>query len=1018
MPILQRALRLSYLGVLPALIIILAACDGGGGQATTPPATTTSQSVNTPTFPAATTPVPVPSASVTPLPDSTSTPSTAATLTPIAQPEADISASTSIGEAPLEVAFMNLSKNADVFEWDFGDGATTETSSIDDSVIHEYTTAGTYEIILRATNTEQSSIASTATVSVTVRPGALFELKIEPSSLIASPVEEHLFTTTALDQFGNEILGLNYIFGTEPRAGEVDETGNFTAGTEAGTYSAAVSVEAAQGSVTKSVTVDITIEHGILDHILLIPETVELGIGEDQKFSATAVDAHENPISEAQIDWAIDEAAGTVANDGTLSAGTLAGTFEQGLKATVSLNGATVESTATVTVNPGPPVALSLPPIEIVAGETLQLQTSIADEYGNSVERAEVIWSVNNPNSGSISSSGLLTAGEVSGEFANAIGANSAAGALSATSPVTIIPGPLQKVVIGPEPIAIGIQMTQQFVAVGADQFGNRIADLSFRWTTESDGGAISRNGLFTAGTEPGTYTDSVRAEATHGDVTVSTVATVTVEPDRITFLSDRDNETGVLDLYVMNADGANIQRLTTGAAVLGHSWSPDGRRLAYDSVPTNDSLGIFVINDDGEWDNQISGGDDWLPAWSPGGKRIAFASTREGIADIYVMDIDGGNLSRLTTVVEADTYPAWSPDGEQIAFVSTRLFGSGLNRIWIMDSDGMNQRALTINPGQSLGDTIPSWSPAGTQMAFQSGAAGGVNWRVKVLNTDGSNERVLTPVQEGGNFPSWTPDGDRIVFHSYRNGDQADIYSMNTSGADIVRITTDEALDIAPKWAPRKRGVEVSQDSIVIPNASAMSAMTVQQVTAVYGAAVVRIETDLGSGSGFVIEPDGLILTNNHVVVDADEITVFSEDGTSYVGTVVGRDLVRDLAVVDIDAQDLSWLQIADINSLSLGSEVVVMGYPLGSSDLSVTRGLASAFKDDTGSNITRVQTDSSINPGNSGGPLLNLQGEVVGVVTSKLVGANIEGLGFAISANTVNLYLDRMKDGEVITS
>ena len=90
--------------------------------------------------------------------------------------------------------------------------------------------------------------------------------------------------------------------------------------------------------------------------------------------------------------------------------------------------------------------------------------------------------------------------------------------------------------------------------------------------------------------------------------------------------------------------------------------------------------------------------------------------------------------------------------------------------------------------------------------------------------------------------------------------------------------------------------------------------------------------------------------------------------------------------------------------------------GFPLGSSELTITRGLVSAIKSDTGRNILWIQTDSAINPGNSGGPLLNLQGQVIGVVSAKFVGVSIEGIGFAISVNTVNLYLDRLKAGDVI--
>ena len=203
----------------------------------------------------------------------------------------------------------------------------------------------------------------------------------------------------------------------------------------------------------------------------------------------------------------------------------------------------------------------------------------------------------------------------------------------------------------------------------------------------------------------------------------------------------------------------------------------------------------------------------------------------------------------------------------------------------------------------------------------------------------------------------------------------------------------------------------------MVIPNASTLKAVTVQELTANARGAVVRIETDLGSGSGFIIDPDGLILTNNHVIRDASEITVFLDNGTSHTGTIQGRDLVRDLAVVKIEASSLPTLELGDLSGVGLGQQVVVLGYPLGTENVTITSGFVSSTDTDGGRNIIWVQTDSAVNPGNSGGPLLNLQGDVVGVVAAKFVSVAIEGVGFAISANTVILYLGRLKAGEVIS-
>ena len=132
--------------------------------------------------------------------------------------------------------------------------------------------------------------------------------------------------------------------------------------------------------------------------------------------------------------------------------------------------------------------------------------------------------------------------------------------------------------------------------------------------------------------------------------------------------------------------------------------------------------------------------------------------------------------------------------------------------------------------------------------------------------------------------------------------------------------------------------------------------------------------------------------------------------------GTVQGRDLVRDLAVVKVETGGLPSLELGDLSRMNLGQQVVVLGYPLGAETVTITSGLLSTTEFDAGRNITWLQTDAAVNPGNSGGPLLNLQGQVIGVVSAKLVGVAIEGVGFGISANTVKLYLDQLLAGETI--
>ncbi|HSO67929.1 MAG TPA: DegQ family serine endoprotease [Desulfatirhabdiaceae bacterium] len=155
------------------------------------------------------------------------------------------------------------------------------------------------------------------------------------------------------------------------------------------------------------------------------------------------------------------------------------------------------------------------------------------------------------------------------------------------------------------------------------------------------------------------------------------------------------------------------------------------------------------------------------------------------------------------------------------------------------------------------------------------------------------------------------------------------------------------------------------------------------------------------GVGSGFIISADGYILTNNHVVEDADQIRVKLSDGKEMDGRIIGRDPKTDLAIVKIDgATDLHPLKLGDSDTLKVGNWVVAVGSPFGL-EQTVTSGIISAKGRVIGSGPydNFIQTDASINPGNSGGPLINMQAEVVGINTA--IVASGQGIGFAIPIN-----------------
>ncbi|MEO1592473.1 MAG: HhoA/HhoB/HtrA family serine endopeptidase [Cyanobacteria bacterium J06632_22] len=174
------------------------------------------------------------------------------------------------------------------------------------------------------------------------------------------------------------------------------------------------------------------------------------------------------------------------------------------------------------------------------------------------------------------------------------------------------------------------------------------------------------------------------------------------------------------------------------------------------------------------------------------------------------------------------------------------------------------------------------------------------------------------------------------------------------------------------------------------------------------------------GTGSGFILTPDGQVMTNAHVVEGADIVTVTLRDGRSFEGEVVGADSVTDVAVIKINAEsNLPTAPLGSTEALAPGEWAIAIGNPLGL-DSTVTAGIISALgrtSSQVGISDKRVQfiqTDAAINPGNSGGPLLNAQGQVIGMNTA--IRANAQGLGFAIPIETAKRIADQLfETGEV---
>jgi serine protease Do len=236
----------------------------------------------------------------------------------------------------------------------------------------------------------------------------------------------------------------------------------------------------------------------------------------------------------------------------------------------------------------------------------------------------------------------------------------------------------------------------------------------------------------------------------------------------------------------------------------------------------------------------------------------------------------------------------------------------------------------------------------------------------------------------------------------------------------------TPPPVPINPTWAPPPITNPANQTS-ALPNIADVVAQVKPSVVAINTEVVTfdffnRPFTQEGAGSGWIIDKNGIIVTNNHVVEGARSITVTMDDGSTYTvdTSAVFTDALNDLAIIRIDAQNLPAVKIGDSSRLRVGDWVVAIGNALGQG-IRATEGISSrknvSIQVAPGQTLyDLIETTAAINPGNSGGPLVNLAGEVVGITSAKIATAGVEGMGYAISTETaVPIVEELIKNGYV---
>ncbi len=270
----------------------------------------------------------------------------------------------------------------------------------------------------------------------------------------------------------------------------------------------------------------------------------------------------------------------------------------------------------------------------------------------------------------------------------------------------------------------------------------------------------------------------------------------------KLAFVSDRNRERligttesrEVKEIYISDYDGANQQRITSSRQLnLNPAWAPDARGIAYTQHQPTPQILISLVYQ-GILQKPTKAPDSYFtPAFSPDGKRVAFSSNRDGNNEIYVMNLDGSGMRRLTSHPAAEIAPTWNPAGTQIAFTSDR---TGQPQIYVMNADGTNVQRLTT--GESYADRA-TWSPPPyNEIAFTARTPAGFDIRAHDLST--GQTRQLTFGEGSNESPTYSPSGRHIAFTSTRAG-RVQVFTMTRDGRDVRQITR-EGVNQTPAWS------------------------------------------------------------------------------------------------------------------------------------------------------------------------------------------------------------------------
>ena len=273
----------------------------------------------------------------------------------------------------------------------------------------------------------------------------------------------------------------------------------------------------------------------------------------------------------------------------------------------------------------------------------------------------------------------------------------------------------------------------------------------------------------------------------------LSSGAAQTTKPP-IAYISDGG---GALDIWVADASGQNQRKLTDSRSDnINPTWSPNAKRIAWAST-RNGAVNLYVMNADGSGQHALTTNkrrSSSNPAWSPNGKLIAFETNRDGNWEIYVMNADGSKHRNVSRDGDDDFGPSWAPDSQRLVYQRTNA-----RRSWLVITDVLTLKPRALPTPGPAADAV--WSPNGKLIAFD--AFVNKNYDIWLTNPNGKPRRRLTTSPAEDTEPTFSPDSTSVAFTSTRD-DNYELYSTDLLGRLQVNLTeTQHANELDPDWAP-----------------------------------------------------------------------------------------------------------------------------------------------------------------------------------------------------------------------